>query len=99
MNKYLIASGVLLLGALIFFAPNIKEHFGTRYANADREIFENSKPYVHGTIENLTRLKLQYELSDNASHKQAIKQMVLTQVSNFDRNQLPYELNNWINTL
>lgn len=99
MKIILSILSVLIFGLLIYFGPDIKQHFGTRYADADREIFENSKPYIHGTIENITRLKLQYELIDSQKHRAAIKQMVLTQVSTFDRNELPIELNNWINSL
>ncbi len=29
---------VVILGGLIYFGPEIKEHFGTRYASTDREI-------------------------------------------------------------
>ena len=99
MKNVVMVLIVAIFSSLVYFAPDIRQHFGTRNASADREIFENSKPYIHGTIENIARLKLQYQLSDAPAHKQAIKQMVLTQVANFDRNQLPYELNNWVNSL
>ena len=87
------------LFALVIFGPDIKEYFGTRYASADREVFENSKPFIHGSIENLARLKLQYELSENQNHRAAIKQMVITQTATLDKSQLPSELQQWIKSL
>lgn len=98
--KYLV--GVLctlILGSLIYFGPEIKQHFGTRYAEADREIFENSKPFIHGSIENLNRLRMQYQMAENENHRNAIKTMVVTQTATLDKTQLPYDLQQWINTL
>jgi len=90
---------VLVLSSLIYFGPNIKEHFGKRYASADREIFESSKPFIHGSIENLNRLRMQYQLSESDNHKNAIKLMVLTQTATLDKTQLPEDLRKWIETL
>lgn len=50
--KYLLgALGSGLFIALIYFGSEIKQHFGKRYANAEREIFENSKPFIHGSTD------------------------------------------------
>lgn len=88
-----------LIGSCVYFGPELREHFGTRYADADREVFENSKPYIHGALANLTRLKLQYELSDNVQHKAAIKAMVMTEVSTLDAKHINPTLTNWIQSL
>ena len=84
---------------LIWAGPIIYEHFGTRYASADREIFENSKPYIHGSIENLNRLKLEYELAETQAHKDAIRVMVVSQTTNLDMEQVPYHLRTWVESL
>ncbi|MFL0802553.1 MAG: hypothetical protein K6L81_02475 [Agarilytica sp.] len=89
----------IIIGGLIYFGPEIKEHFGTRYASADREVFENSKPFIHGTIENLNRLRMQYEMSDNQKHRNAIKTMIVSQTATLDKSQLPYDLQQWVNSL
>tara|TARA_R110000851_G_scaffold44701_1_gene109712 strand:- start:543 stop:845 length:303 start_codon:yes stop_codon:yes gene_type:complete len=91
--------GLLLLGGVIYSGPEIREHFGTRYASADREIFENSKPFIHGQIENLSRLRLEYQTTENADHKSAIRLMVVTQTATLDKSQVPYDLQQWINSL
>ena len=84
---------------LIYFGPNIREHFGKRYASADREIFEKSKPFVHGSIENLNRLRLEYQTTENTNHKAAIRLMVVSQTANLDKTQLPLDLQQWVNSL
>ena len=65
-------------------------NFGTRYANADREIFENSKPFIHGSIENLNRLRLAYQLADNEKHKNAIRVMVYYSNINIRQNKTSF---------
>lgn len=82
-----------------YFGPDIYEHFGKRYANADREIFESSKPFIHGSIENLNRLRMQHQMASNDNHRNAIKLMVVSQTATLDRTQLPYDLQTWINSL
>ena len=100
MKETLLAiAGITLIGGLIYFGPDIKDHFGKRYADADREIFEKSKPFIHGSVENLARLKMQYELAENENHKKAIKNMVITQTATLDKSQLPSELQLWIQSL
>ena len=91
--------GLVIFSGLIYFGPEIKEHFGTRYASADREIFENSKPFIHGSIENLNRLRMQYELAGSDNHRNAIKTMVVTQTATLDKTQIPYDLQTWIKSL
>lgn len=98
-EKLIVISIIATILILILAGPEIKEYFGTRYASADREIFENSKPFIHGSIENLNRLRMQYELSENSNHKNAIKTMVISQTATLDKSQLPYELQQWIKTL
>lgn len=100
MKEALLAAIVaLIVGVLAYFGPDIYEHFGTRYASADREIFENSKPFIHGTVENLARLRLQYETSTNDNHRSAIRTMVITQTATLDKSQLPNDLQMWVDSL
>lgn len=99
MRASIVILATTLLAVLIYFGPDIRQHFGTRYASADREIFENSKPFIHGTIENLNRLRMQYELAESDQHKSAIKTMVVTQTATLDKAQIPYDLQQWIKSL
>ena len=95
-ENFKIAGWVLL--TLLLAAP-LYQYLGTRFASADREIFENSKPFTHGMIENLNRLRLEYSLTDNQNHKDAIRLMVVSQVANLDKSKLSQDLQLWIKTL
>lgn len=100
MKEAMVLIGVLALaGAGIYFGPDMREHFGKRYADADRNIHQQSLSYVRGTIENTERYKLQYELSENEHHRAALRQMVLTGVATVDTTLLPPHLQVWINQL
>jgi hypothetical protein len=99
MKIALTVLAAILLVAMIYFGPDIREHFGTRYANADREIFESSKPFIHGSIENLNRLRMQHQMAESDNHRNAIKLMVVTQTATLDKTQLPYDLQQWIKSL
>lgn len=85
--------GLKYLGVLSY------EFFGKEYANADREIFEESKPFIHGSIQNLYRMKLEYETAENEQHRKAIRAAVFAQTSGLDRNHLPVDLQTWMNQL
>lgn len=97
---HILLSIIVLIGvgSCVYFGPNIKEHFGTRYGNADRKIFEQTQSHVHGTIANLSRLKLEYATA-SAGHKIALREMILTEVSTFDRSKLPYSLQVFVQSL
>lgn len=98
--NYLITVLVFVgLGACTYFGPNLKEHFGTRYENADRKIFENNISHVRGTIKNLSRLRLEYKTTQDEAHKTALKEMILTESAAFDLNKLPYDLQQFIRSL
>lgn len=97
---------VLVIGAVVFgliaaiaFGPNIYEHFGKRYADADREIHQKSKSFVQGAIEHVQRLKLDYDRADNDQHREALKQLVLVQAVTIELQQFPPHLQSWIEQL
>lgn len=90
---------IALMGSCVYFGPEIKEFWGTRYANADRNIYENNVSHVRGTIEHIARLKLDYELAGSENHRTAIRAMVLTSTAGFDKSKLPDDLNRWVTSL
>jgi len=100
MKNYLKVIFIVLLAVLIiYFSPNIKQYFGTRFMNAQRNIYEENYSYVRGTIEHIERLKLEYETADNKSHKLALRQTILMTISSFDIKKLPNHLYIFINDL
>lgn len=86
------------LGTCTYYGPDIKKHFGVRYGNADREIFEETKSFVHGNIQNLNRLMLEYKTSEG-QHKEAIRMMILTECSVIDMNKMPYTIQTFVNSI
>lgn len=99
--KELLIFGALALGliGLVLVGPNIYEHFGKRYADADREIHQKSKSFVQGAIEHVQRLKLDYDRADNDQHREALKQLVLVQAVTIELQQFPPHLQSWIEQL
>lgn len=76
----------------------LKGSLGVWSENIDRKIYEQNRSHVHGTIEHLTRLKLEYETASD-EHKVALRAAILTTVSSFDEDKLPVTLQSFINTL
>lgn len=100
MKELLAFSGVaILLILIVVCGPCMYEHFGKRYANADREIHQKSLSYVRGAIEHIQKLKLEYDKADNEQHRNSIRQMVLLQASTVELNQFPPHLQSWIGQL
>ena len=99
MIKILLAIlGIVVAGVLVYFGPDIHRHFGTRYQSAERDIFEQNKSYIQGKIENLERMKLEYETAEGL-HKKALREAILTQMASFDMKQLPDHLYRFIDDL
>jgi hypothetical protein len=67
--------------------------WGTRRADAERKVFVNTNSYY------LSRLRLAYKSSDSLTQKAALKETILSEAANVDRNKLPGDLRAFINTL
>ena len=53
---FLFLIGVIDLGMFKFFAP--------KYENVRREVFENTKSYTHGKIQDLAKYKDEYDKAE-----------------------------------
>jgi hypothetical protein len=95
----LLTLGALGIVALVVFGPNLRRHFGMRYADADREVHQRTLPYVRGAIEHVQQFKLDYDKAENEHHKESIRQMVLHQASTIDLAEFPPHLQSWIEQL
>jgi hypothetical protein len=73
--------------------------WGTRRADAERKVFVNTNSYVQGKVDYLSRLRLAYKSSDSLTQKAALKETILSEAANVDRNKLPGDLRAFINTL
>ena len=87
-NKLVIGLVLVGLGGLIYVGPDLYRHFGVRYEDSRRHIYEKNISYVRGTIEHVERLKYEYETADEG-HKPIVKQTILASVASFDVMKLP----------
>lgn len=71
-----------------FFAPKMEQ--------VKREVFEKSKEYQHGTIQELDKMRLEYVKTNDADIKAAIGIRALRMVAEFDKSKLPADLREWI---
>jgi hypothetical protein len=78
------------LGFYAFWAP--------KYKAVERQVFEESKPYVQGKITYLNRLRGDYELADK-DHKPAIKAVIRRESSQIKTEYLPADLRSFIESL
>lgn len=89
--------GVCLFACLVFFAPNIYQHFGTRYADADREIFKSTATYNEGMLDDLAKYKYEYDTAEDDVERSAIASLVRNRFANFDQSKIENkELNNFL---
>ena len=73
--------------------------WGVRTADARREVFEESKSFVHGTIRDIENLSVDYAKADSDAERTVIKLTVLHRVSTFDTKELPDHLQEFVNDL
>lgn len=107
------ALGILMGGFILFFVTILAMGFvangaklanlkfwGTKYANAEREVFEESKSYNHGMVRDLQNLRMEYESSEEGSaERDVIAQTALHRFSAYDKGDLPPEMEQFLNEL
>ena len=72
--------------------------FAPRYEQARREVFEQSKAYNQGMIQELQNMQFQYIQADEA-HKGALASIILHRVADFPVDKLPVDLRTFIQKL
>lgn len=87
----IIAAGfglqALDLGFYAFWAP--------KYKAVERQVFEESKPYVQGKITYLNRLRGQYETAEEAQ-KPGLKAVIKREASQVKTEYLPSDLRTFL---
>lgn len=105
-NKFLIAlitvgsiAGIYALG-FVLQAMNLGLYafWAPKYQAVERQVFEESKPYVQGKITYLNRLRGDYELASE-SQKPAIKAVIKREASQIKTEYLPADLRSFIGSL
>ena len=83
-----IVSSVFELGMFKFLAP--------RYEEVKRQVFQESKEYQHGTIQELDKMRLEHAKTNDPEIRRAIEVRATRMVAEFDKNNLPEDLRSWI---
>lgn len=85
---YLPIIGIIILVsmALVFVSFSLYSYFSPKRAEVQRETFEQSKSYVHGKIQDLSKWYL--ECKEDPEKLPVIKNMVQAQFSDFDAGKI-----------
>lgn len=88
----------LLLGLTWILQGNdffMYRFFGLKYENTRREIFEQSKAYNQGMIQELQNMQFEYLKADEA-HKNALASLILHRAADYDVEKMPTDLKYFI---
>ncbi len=72
--------------------------FAPKYEATRRQVFEQSKAYNQGMIQELQNMQFQYAQADSA-HKDALASIILHRAADYDENRLPSDLRDFIQRL
>ena len=72
--------GLISLGLYAFFAP--------RAENVRRNVFENTKSYTHGVIQDLGKYYDEYQGAKTPEDKAVIKQIIKVRFAEFNANKI-----------
>ncbi len=69
--------------------------FAPRVEQVRREVFEQSKAYKQGVIQELQNMQFEY-IQASPEHKEALASLILHRAADFDENKLPSDLREFI---
>lgn len=72
--------------------------FAPKYEQVRREVFEQSKAYNQGMIQELQNMQFEYLRADQ-EHQSALASIILHRAADFDQDKLPPQLRNFITQL
>lgn len=82
-----IAIVILLCVVITVVSISLKEEFGVKNADIDRKIYEQSKSYTHGKIQELAKYYEEYQSADNEG-KEVIKNLIQMNFANVDESTI-----------
>lgn len=95
--KVLTALGAIVISVVLIFCLSWAgiewyKYFAPKQEDAKREVFEATKSYNQGMVQQLSRYRLQYLSAEDSTAKAAIKSTIQHQYADFDVNKLQGEL-------
>ena len=84
--------GVVVFVALLFllelFGLEWRKFFNPKKANIEREIFVQTKSYVHGKIQDLAKLYKEHQDAETQDDKDVIENIISIQFAEFDETKI-----------
>jgi hypothetical protein len=90
----LIAGGALVMGSDFF----LYRWFAPRQEAVRRQVYEQSKSYNQGVVQELQNMQFAYVQAD-AAHKAALASVILHRAADYDAAKLPPDLRTFIDEL
>lgn len=81
---------IVLVFGLELLGLGFTKFFEPKRENIRREVFENTKSYVHGKVQDLARYYEQYQAADDSS-RTAIRNLIQIQFADFNENNIQAE--------
>lgn len=92
---------VIVLGLSWIFSGNdffLYKYFAPKQEQVRREVFEQSKAYNQGMIQELQNMQFEYIKADSA-HQKALASIILHRAADFDQEKLPTNLKEFVQKL
>lgn len=94
-----VIGGILILAVIMFstgyLGVGYKQTVGVAKAEADREVYEATPAYVNGMLQDLQKLKTEYEENKGTAAGKAILDTVRQRFAEFPAEKVPDYLQSW----
>jgi hypothetical protein len=93
---------ILCLGLAWIIQGNhffLYKYWGPQYEDTRRDIFEHSKAYRQGMIQELENMQFEYERTADTNSKDALARIILHRSADIDPSIMPSELRRFIQSL
>jgi len=74
------------------------KYWAPKQENVRRQVFEGTKSYNQGMVQELQNMQFEYAKADSAG-KEAMASIILHRAADYDENQMPTDLYNFIQKL
>lgn len=101
VTGWLVLGTVVLMGITWAFTGNdffLYQYFAPKREAVRREVFEQSKAYRQGMVQELQNMQFEY-VKASPSQQDALASIILHRVADFNENDLPPDLRSFIQQL
>ncbi len=90
--------GILFILGIVFRFINLKteSYFAPKEQTVQRNVFEQTKSYVHGAIQDIAKYYEEYNKAKSEDEKQVIANVIKQRFAEFDANNInSFQLRQW----